>query len=110
VTLEERIDRIIHTGEIELTGGAYKGKFLFNNSAKTKKAFGRKNKVFQKIRYQSFKVSNGYFSLARRTSSINGCKSSEDFECKAGHGEKIHKKSCGQWLFIEKRKHQRCLV
>jgi hypothetical protein len=31
VTLKERIDRIIHTSEIELAGGAYKGKYELNN-------------------------------------------------------------------------------
>jgi hypothetical protein len=31
VTLEERIDRIIHTGEIELAGEAYKGKYELNS-------------------------------------------------------------------------------
>jgi len=31
VTLEERIDRIIHAGEIELAGEAYRGKYELNN-------------------------------------------------------------------------------
>ena len=31
MTLKERIDRIIHTSEIELAGGAYKGKYELGN-------------------------------------------------------------------------------
>jgi len=37
VTLEERIDRIIQAGEIELAGEAYKGKYELNNGKSIKK-------------------------------------------------------------------------
>ena len=37
MTLEERIDRIIHVSEIELAGEAYKGKYELNNGKSIKK-------------------------------------------------------------------------
>ncbi|MDR2594700.1 MAG: hypothetical protein LBC87_08025 [Fibromonadaceae bacterium] len=37
MTLEERIDRIVHTSEIELVGEAYKGKYELNDGKSMKK-------------------------------------------------------------------------
>ncbi|MDR2594712.1 MAG: hypothetical protein LBC87_08085 [Fibromonadaceae bacterium] len=37
MTLEERIDRIVHTSEIELVGEAYEGKYELNNGKSIKK-------------------------------------------------------------------------
>jgi len=37
VTLEERIDRIIHTSEVELVGEAYRGKYELGDGKSIKK-------------------------------------------------------------------------
>jgi len=51
VTLEERIDRIIHTSEIELVGEAYKGKYELNDGKSIKKFILDKiRKVYTNIR------------------------------------------------------------
>ena len=45
MTLKERIDRIIHTGEIELAGEAYKGKYELNNGKSINTNLGTGDKL-----------------------------------------------------------------
>jgi len=49
VTLEERIDRIIHTSEIELAGEAYKEKYELNDGKSIKTAIGNFTRVLPRV-------------------------------------------------------------
>jgi hypothetical protein len=53
VTLEERIDRIFNTGEIELAGEAYKGKYELGDG-KSMKKFIYKMLIIKKKRIETY--------------------------------------------------------
>ncbi|MDR2555210.1 MAG: hypothetical protein LBC64_07250 [Fibromonadaceae bacterium] len=81
MTLKERIDRIIHTGEIELAGEAYKGKYELNN-VKSIKDFilGNLRKVYTNLNTGDKITLSGNLlrpECIQRNARRNVCKSKE---------------------------------